>query len=196
MSGMRKPVSLPRQTSTQSEPTDDDRRLFREAVGPVTPVRSDKVQPHTTRPKPFPKRHDREPVWPQSPSTDVPLLTTGDIVSYVSSGMQQGILRRLRQARFDIDAEVDLHGHTVHQAKIQLERFLRICLQDACRCVLVIHGKGYRSEGDRPILKNKINLWLRQHPQVLAFCTSRPMHGGTGAVYVLLRGRSRHGDYG
>ena len=117
-------------------------------------------------------------------------------MSYVSSGMQQGILRRLRQGRFGIDAEVDLHGHTVLQAKILLERFLRICLQDACRCVLVIHGKGYRSEGDRPILKNKINLWLRQHPDVLAFCTSRPMDGGTGAVYVLLRRRSRHGDYG
>jgi DNA-nicking Smr family endonuclease len=116
-------------------------------------------------------------------------------MSYVATGMQQRVLRRLRQGRFGVDAEVDLHGHTVDQAKVLLERFLRTCLQDECRCVLVIHGKGYRSEGDRPILKNQINLWLRQHPRVSAFCTSRPMDGGTGAVYVLLRGRSRHGDY-
>lgn len=193
---MRKPESLSRRTSIQSESADDDGRLFRDTVGPVTPVRSDKVQPHTTRPQPFPKRRDREPNWTETPSVDVPLLTTGDIVSYAASGAQRDMLRRLRQGRFEIDAEVDLHGHTVDQAKVLLERFLRICLRDDCRCVLVIHGKGYRSEGDRPILKNKINLWLRQHPRVLAFCTSKPMHGGTGAVYVLLRGRSRHGEYG
>ena len=29
--------------------------------------------------------------------------------------------------------------------------------------------------------------WLRQHPQVLGFTSCLPKHGGTGAVYVMLR---------
>jgi DNA-nicking Smr family endonuclease len=194
MSAMRKPISLSRQTDTRFDSSDEDRRLFRETVGQVKPVTSDKVQPHMSRPKPFPRRGDREPMWAEIGSADVPLLRTGDIMSYVCFGLQKSVLRKLRQGHFGIDAEVDLHGYTVDQANSALDHFLRICLADRCRCVHVIHGKGYRSEGDRPILKNKINLWLRHHPEVLAFCTSKPRDGGTGAVYVLLRDRAKLGD--
>ena len=37
------------------------------------------------------------------------------------------------------------------------------------------------------MLKIKVNSWLRQKDQVLAFCSARPQDGGTGAVYVLLK---------
>jgi DNA-nicking Smr family endonuclease len=191
---MRKPVSLSRQPTIEYQSDDEDGRLFRETIGPVTPVRGDRVQPFAPKPKPFPTRREREPEWAQTGSADVPLLTTGDIMSHVSSGLQTGVLRKLRQGQFGIDAEIDLHGYTVAEAKNLLDRFLRDGISEGCRCVHIIHGKGYRSEGDRPILKNKINLWLRQHPDVLAFCTARPRDGGTGAVYVLLRRRIKHGD--
>ncbi|HRY16587.1 MAG TPA: Smr/MutS family protein, partial [Candidatus Competibacteraceae bacterium] len=46
-------------------------------------------------------------------------------------------------------------------------------------------GKGSRHRG--PILKQKVNHWLRQRDEVLAFCSARAIDGGTGAVYVLLR---------
>jgi DNA-nicking Smr family endonuclease len=32
-----------------------------------------------------------------------------------------------------------------------------------------------------------MNSWLRQHHTVLAFSSAPPRHGGTGALYVLLR---------
>jgi len=38
-----------------------------------------------------------------------------------------------------------------------------------------------------PVLKIKVNSWLRQKAQVLAFCSARPQDGDTGAVYVLLK---------
>lgn len=38
-----------------------------------------------------------------------------------------------------------------------------------------------------PVLKGKVNVWLRQKGEVMAFCTAIPRDGGTGAVYVLLR---------
>ena len=55
------------------------------------------------------------------------------------------------------------------------------------RCVRITHGKAQRKDGRTPILKSHVNTWLRQHPQVLAFSSCLPRHGGTGSVYVLLR---------
>ena len=55
------------------------------------------------------------------------------------------------------------------------------------RCVRIVHGKGLSSEGKLPVLKVKVNSWLRQKDDVLAFCSARPQDGGTGAVYVLLK---------
>jgi DNA-nicking Smr family endonuclease len=52
----------------------------------------------------------------------------------------------------------------------------------------VVHGKGYRSGARGPILKSAVSLWLRRHMDVLAFTSAKAIDGGTGAVYVLLRG--------
>lgn len=93
----------------------------------------------------------------------------------------------LRRGYLEIGAELDLHGLTVRYAREDLNRFLAACNQRGIRCARIIHGKGYGSEGRQPVLKQKLNLWLRQREEVLAF-TSAPRHdGGTGAAYVLLR---------
>jgi DNA-nicking Smr family endonuclease len=55
------------------------------------------------------------------------------------------------------------------------------------RCLLIVHGKGYRSAQRGPVLKAAVNAWLRRESAVLAFVSARPVHGGAGAVYVLLR---------
>ncbi len=68
-----------------------------------------------------------------------------------------------------------------------LEDFLEECMTRGLRCVRVIHGKGLGS-GDRgPVLKNKVCKWLKRHAAILAYCSALRMHGGTGAVYVLLK---------
>ena len=65
--------------------------------------------------------------------------------------------------------------------------FLDECIVRGLRCVRIVHGKGLGS-GDRgPILKNKVCKWLKRHPAILAFCSAQRRHGGTGAVYALLR---------
>jgi len=53
--------------------------------------------------------------------------------------------------------------------------------------VRIIHGKGKGSENNLPILKNNLDQWLRRQDHVLAFCSARPIGGGTGAVYVLIK---------
>ena len=54
------------------------------------------------------------------------------------------------------------------------------------RCVRVVHGKGLGSPGKTPVLKGKVQSWLIQKQEVLAFVQARPAHGGAGALVVLL----------
>ena len=185
---MRKPVHLTKKIRAVTLLSEEDRRLFRETVGLVTPVVHDRT-PLVKQPKTY--RRPSEMDWSDISPTEIPLLAVGDVTSFVASGIQKRVLRQLRAGKFGVDVELDLHGLTVDEAKRRLAGFLGMCVADGYRCLHLIHGKGYRSEGDYPILKNRINLWLRQHPDVLAFCTSRPMEGGTGAVYVLLRDKRK-----
>ena len=76
---------------------------------------------------------------------------------------------------------------TAATARGEIVRFIDACRDRHIRCVHLIHGKGYGSGGDLPVLKNRLNSWLRQHHEVLAFCSAQPRDGGRGALYVLLR---------
>ncbi|MEZ5671388.1 MAG: Smr/MutS family protein [Thiotrichaceae bacterium] len=91
--------------------------------------------------------------------------------------------------QFSISAELDLHGLIVSQAREAVVDFLHYCRDRSLRCVRIVHGKGYGSWQKQPILKGKLNHWLRQRDEVLAFCPARGVDGGTGAVYVLLKNR-------
>lgn len=114
-------------------------------------------------------------------------VATGDELMFARPGLQHGVLRKLRRGMFSIGAELDLHGMTVVEARPALAQFLHDCHQRHVRCVRIIHGKGYGSQQKQPVLKGKVNSWLRQWDEVLAFCSARLADGGTGAVYVLLR---------
>lgn len=175
----------------------EDSELFRREMGNVRLLRPDKITlshvPHE-RGKPAKSISHRPALeHPQtfhnelSDDIDVGTLETSDEMLFVRSGMQHGLLRKLRRGQFNINGQLDLHGLTVPEARQALTSFLHASQARGARCVAIIHGKGYGSQHKQPILKNKVNSWLQQHPEVLAFCSAQPADGGTGAVYVLLR---------
>lgn len=167
----------------------EDVELFRLTVGKVQAVKSDSLLLRADKkPRPIPKARDDEPPEKLQEHRDIVTekLTAEDTFSFLTPGLQKNVLKKLRQGYFGADAQLDLHGLTSSQAKQQLLRFLHLCVEDGCRCVHIIHGKGYRSENNLPILKNHLNLWLRQHNDVQAFCSALPKDGGAGAVLVLL----------
>lgn len=108
-----------------------------------------------------------------------------EIISFARPDLSYKIIRRLRSGKIPIEATLDLHGLTANKAERELSQFLARCELGDLRCVLIVHGKGRLSE--KPVLKNKLNNWLRHLPQILAFCSAKPTHGGQGAIYVLLR---------
>ncbi len=108
-----------------------------------------------------------------------------DYLEFARSGVQDKTLRKMQRGQYPPEATLDLHRKTIEEARELLGAFLLQCQKRGLRHVLIIHGKGRDSHA--PILKNKLNNWLRQTEQILAFCTAMPKNGGSGALYVLLR---------
>ena len=70
---------------------------------------------------------------------------------------------------------------------MEVREFLEAMTREHCRCVRIIHGKGLRSGHRGPVIKHTVNGLLQRTDAVLAFASARPVDGGTGAIYVLLR---------
>ncbi len=170
--------------------TSEDSDLFRHTIGKVRPVLNDKVllkKDHKPKPYPRPLATDSESPFSDSAATELEQVGLEDSLSFTAPGLQNNVLKKLRRGFFGLDAEIDLHGLTSNAAQQQLLHFLHDCVDAGCHCVHIVHGKGYRSVDNHPVLKNNLNLWLRLHPDVQAFCSAPPKNGGTGAVFVLLR---------
>ena len=111
------------------------------------------------------------------------------ILDYKRPGVQNGVFRRLKQGRYDMEARLDLHRMTVARARRELFEFFEESHRLGLRCVQVVHGRG-EGRGDREanaVLKGYVDCWLRELPVVQGFHSAQPRHGGTGAVYVLVR---------
>lgn len=98
---------------------------------------------------------------------------------------------QLKRGRTAWQSGLDLHGHTLDEARQELESFLSDSAAAQLRCVLIVHGKAWGTTADYPVLKSHVNAWLREWPNVLAFCSATEVDGGTGAIYALLR---KHGQ--
>jgi len=114
-------------------------------------------------------------------------VTSDGALSFQRAGVRTQVLRRLRRGLYPIEAELDLHGMSQTAARDRLADFIARSRDGGCRCVRIIHGKGYRSGARGPVLKIAVDLWLRRHLDVMAFASARAIDGGTGALYVLLR---------
>lgn len=104
-------------------------------------------------------------------------------------GIQNGVYRKLRLGHYDIEARLDLHRMTVAESRTEVWSFFQESRRLGLRTVLITHGKGLgnKERQGAGILKGYVNRWLREIEDVQAFHSATAQHGGTGAVYVLLR---------
>ncbi len=162
-------------------------RLFHEAMVGVRRLRP--VAPPPRPHKPRKRLHKLETVQHELPDLYAALATmeTGEVMSYLLKGHSLRLLHQLRRGRFEIQDELDLHHMSVSTARTYIADFLAEACQHGLRCVRIVHGKGLHSASGGPVLKTLTNYMLRRHHAVLAFATTRPEQGGTGAVLVLLR---------
>ena len=179
--------------SKSPRPDTDDSDLFRRSIGTVREISHDRVQHPRRRPAPRPRMIPDEELSLTgsgfSEGSPVGPVSAEDTLFFARPGLQQRLLKRLRRGQLPVEAELDMHGMNIPEAENELVRFLSLCRDRHIRCVRIIHGKGYSSRGGSPVLKNRLNHWLRQHHEVLAFTSTPRDAGRAGARYVLLRSR-------
>jgi DNA-nicking Smr family endonuclease len=169
----------------------EERALFRRAMADAKPLRRQHVEPVRNRipaKARFTRADERAVLGEilQSPSDEIE-AESGDALRYCRDGVGHRTFRKLARGRFSLQDELDLHGMTVREARDGLHRFLESALSRGLTCVRIVHGKGRGSGHGGPVLKRKVDVWLRQWDAVLAFVSARPADGGTGAAYVLLK---------
>lgn len=170
----------------------DDIHLFRDAIGPVRPLREEQA-PAPRRPRPPPEpvqsRLDEARVRDEllSHAPDPATIEFGEEITHLQQGQPTRLLQRLRRGLYSVRAELDLHEMTAAVAREAIAGFLDECIRHGELCVRIVHGKGLRSKAHGPVLKQLTDTLLRRRADVLAFTSARPAQGGTGAVIVLLR---------
>ena len=165
---------------------------FRQAMSDIKPLKAEPRVP-ATKPKPKPKarfsKADERQVLAESLEDDIDTIEHGygAALRFHRQHVGKRTMRKLQRGGYSVQAEIDLHGMTLAEAKPRLADFIEYNASQGKYCVRVVHGKGLGS-GDRgPVLKNAVNRWLRRWDSVLAFVSTRQVDGGTGAVYVLLQ---------
>ena len=188
-------AALTAQRAEQALREQQARNVFAEAVGPVQSLR-DKGRAEVPRQRPEPHPHQRERDEREamrealSDEVDVEsLLLTDDGLSFRRPGIGADVPVRLRRGQWALQGELDLHGLTREEARERLAAFLREAHRRGQRCVRVVHGKGNGSPGRRPVLNDKVQRWLAQGGEGLAFAQASGARGGAGALVVLLAPR-------
>ncbi len=173
--------------------SDEDKALFQSHMKGVLPLSKTNTRVSLKPEKPKPKVRKQEQ-YPQKPPEEDMFLSN----PYTLSVQAETILchgrntlatkqfKSLKQGLLPIQKRLDLHGLTIEKAREALSAFITQCFNQNLRYLLIIHGKGGQ-DFNAPLLKNHVNHWLKQYPQVLAFHTAQPKDGGAGAVYVLIK---------
>jgi DNA-nicking Smr family endonuclease len=120
-------------------------------------------------------------------STEIREMVPPDAqLSFMRPGVQHGVFKKLRLGQYQIEARLDLHKHTLEQARLAVISFIKDCLRIEARSAVIVHGIGRYSKPPA-LLKSAVNQWLQSIPEVQAFHTCQPQHGGLGAVYLMLK---------
>lgn len=167
---------------------DPDYALFLAEVEGAVPIRHEQVESYRPRPPPRPRPRPLEDDLEDDPAGLAECeVETHDFLAFARPGVQHRVLADLQRGHIPPTLELDLHGLSSERARAVLREFLAHCAARRIRCARIIHGKGSNSGQRQPVLKCKVNYWLRLRRDVLAFCSATRRDGGTGAVYVLLR---------
>lgn len=168
--------------------SDDEKDLFKKAMQDVKPLRlkAKNTYKKTITISPIKKHHLNEILIPTYITNKYPSVESEETLIFARNGISKKQLNDLKNARENYTARLDLHGLSPDKATIALSNFINQQYTINNKIILIIHGKSGR-DNKPPVVKNMVNNYLRQMPEVLAFHSAKPKDGGTGALYVLLK---------
>lgn len=185
--------------------TDEERKLWRAVMKDAKPLKRVKPDPAEDTPPPSPAAPPKPPAAraaaaipvpppkPRAPSEPPPL-----------GPLERRTSQKLARGQIEIEATIDLHGHSQERAHGALLDFIARSRGRGLRCVLVITGKGaspyarhtlhgstfYEVPERQGVLRSAVPRWLGEAEfrlHVSGFQPAHPKHGGGGAFYLWLR---------
>ncbi len=165
----------------------DDFEVWLRLTRSVRPLPGRRVPP-LARPRKAKAERERPEAPPPSPCGPTPAPRPAP----AGGGLDKRTARRIRRGALRIEARIDLHGMTREEAHRCLTRFIAESQAAGRRLVLVVTGKGRRSEDGvaAGVIRREAPHWLSRPPnaaRVLETAPAQPRDGGDGALYVYLR---------
>ncbi len=164
--------------------SDDDFSLFQDAVKGIKKLRQDTI---IQRPKRDIQQKDTQRFVREAKDNEfffsdefIPHLNEDGPTRYARDDVSKYEVKRLRRGVYVPDVYLDMHGMTQQEAKAELAAMIAHCIRENVHCACVMHGIG------KHILKQKVPIWLAQHPDVMAYHQAPLEFGGNGALLVLL----------
>ena len=158
---------------------ESDKSLFRSTVDQHKPIDKDGVKKTAT------SKNGSDKLFQKYSFLYEPNISGSEAVVHYKSGLSPKVLKKMKQGNIGSTPSIDLHGHKIEEACQSLSKFIHFHSNE--RFIHVIHGKGYHSDNGLSIMKSQVVHYLKQHPEVLAFCSCTQEMGGTGAVFVHLK---------
>jgi DNA-nicking Smr family endonuclease len=212
-------VKRPRGKGGDKELPSDDHEIWRQTAATIEPLKRGKPRVHPASeaakleapaPKSTPKP---EPGQASTPKVSRATTQSGmqskaaeraQVTPPALATFDRNNVRKIRSGRLEVEARVDLHGMSQHEAHAALRTFLARSHSRGLRFVLVITGKGKTTDasdalpadGDRErgVLRRNVPRWLEEpdvRSIVVSYTTAAIQHGGEGALYVHLRTKDR-----
>lgn len=174
----------------------EEAALWKKVITTVKPmVRAEPVKvaepiaapaPARSPPKPDPKVRRGTPVVAKAPAAK-PAPPSAETLDGTWD-------RRLSRGVVAPESSIDLHGHSLAAAYARLDRGLEHAIARGDRVLLLVTGKPPVAESERPHSRGAIRAavgdWLassRFADRIAAVRNAHPRHGGTGALYIVLR---------
>lgn len=193
MAGRRRSPDLdPAEAALWQRVTDTVRPIAKRRLkSPPPPAGDGGQQPPDGKAGLAPKIKGRIPP-PRTPES-IPVSAQKPLADSLDGGWD----RRIRRGGTEPERTIDLHGHTLLTAHRALDIALDDALRDGIRVLLIITGKppresdrGADGRAKRGLIRASIGDWLtvsRHARRIAAVRNAHPKHGGTGALYVILR---------
>jgi DNA-nicking Smr family endonuclease len=108
-----------------------------------------------------------------------------------------------KNIRYEKIKKIDLHGYTIEEANEAIEQFIQKCFDENVTKIIVITGKGLRSENvenpylskDLSILKYSVPEFIENNRSLTQFIIettdAKIEDGGSGAFYIYLKNKNK-----
>ena len=177
-----------------SDLSDDDKKLFRDAMRGVTKL--GEAGKESVLPQQKPRAKDailsRNDLDPNDHEAEIELSYEHMAQQvphhhFSHGGLQHKQMKRLQQGKIPFEAAIDLHHMTLKEAEQAVRAFVRDSRAHGMKCIKIIHGRGLHTRPGRITLLHMVRYLLTEIEGVLAYSATPQALGGNGAVLVLLK---------